>query len=64
MRKANAKNFAGKEQGSDGYMTVVAMLIESYALESAWELMGIIIRNQGAAIFFTESTTYIEVSPP
>jgi multisubunit Na+/H+ antiporter MnhC subunit len=62
--KTNAKNFAGKAQGSDGYMTIVAMLIESYALESVWLLTSVIISKQAASLFFLGSVPYIEVSLP
>jgi hypothetical protein len=45
-------------------MDVVAMLIESYILESLWLLIAVIIRNEVASVFFNESVLYIEVSSP
>jgi hypothetical protein len=53
---------AGKSQGSTGYLNIVAMIIESYVLESVWLLVMVILWNQSAGAFFTESSVYIEVS--
>jgi hypothetical protein len=58
-------NSTGKTQGSAGYLNIVAMLIESYALESIWLLAIAMTANQGiSVIFFAESVYYIEVSSP
>jgi hypothetical protein len=53
-------------QGSTGYMNVVAILIESYAMESIWLLVLTIIGNRvvTVAIFFQETVHYIEVNFP
>jgi hypothetical protein len=47
-------------------MNVVAMIIESYALESIWLLVLSIIKIRNVAMtgFFAESVVYIEVSLP
>jgi hypothetical protein len=45
-------------------MNVVAMLIESYALETIWLLATIFTQNQVAVVFFAEYVFYIEVSSP
>jgi hypothetical protein len=57
------KNLTGRAQGSTGYMNIVAMLIESYALESIWLLaMPVVSGGGGVSAFFVESAVYIEVS--
>jgi hypothetical protein len=56
------KNLTGKAQGATGYMSIVAMLIESYALESIWLLAVVILREHSVFSFFVESVLYIEVS--
>jgi hypothetical protein len=43
-------------------MSVVAMLIESYALESTWLVVMAILQNRSVLYFFAESSIYIEVS--
>jgi hypothetical protein len=63
VKMTNAKASTGKSQGSTGYMNIVAMIIESYALESTWLLITVIIQNRVDSAFFNESTVYIEVSP-
>jgi hypothetical protein len=45
-------------------MKIVAMIIESYALESTWLLLMVILWQQGVSDFFDESVVYIEVSSP
>jgi hypothetical protein len=64
VKTTNVKNLTGKSQGSSGYMNVVTILIESYALESIWILMGGIIWGQVVSFWFIESEHYIVVSPP
>jgi hypothetical protein len=45
-------------------MNIVAMIIESYALETIWLLAVAVMWNHVAKIFFSESVPYIEVSSP
>jgi hypothetical protein len=52
---------AGKSQGSTGYLNIVAMIIESYVLESVWLLALVTVWKQPEQVFFGESSTYIEV---
>jgi hypothetical protein len=62
VRRTHAKILAGKSQGSAGYLDIVAMIIESYVLESAWLLAVVIFwENLPASSFFSESNAYIEV---
>jgi hypothetical protein len=61
LKTTNAKGLTGTTQGSSGYMNAVAILIESYALESIWLLAGAIIWGTVTLIFFDESVFYIEV---
>jgi hypothetical protein len=42
-------------------MNIVAMIIESYVLESVWLLAEVIFWNHPGVVFFDESTAYIEV---
>lgn len=58
------KNLIGKANGSAGYMKIVAILVESYALESVWILAQAILFYNKVSIFLYESRTYIAVSPP
>jgi hypothetical protein len=43
------------------YIDIVAMLIESYALESVWLLVEVIVSNHIVFTFFNESVRYIQV---
>ncbi|XP_006457469.1 hypothetical protein AGABI2DRAFT_181669 [Agaricus bisporus var. bisporus H97] len=52
---------AGQVNGSPGYIKIIAMLVESYALESIWVLLAAIFFLHGAAIFFLESRTNIQI---
>jgi hypothetical protein len=63
-KTVKAKTVTGKAQGSTGYVNIVSMLVESYALEPIWLLMGAILRNLAVGAFFAESVRYIEVSAP
>ncbi|XP_006455141.1 hypothetical protein AGABI2DRAFT_180326 [Agaricus bisporus var. bisporus H97] len=49
----------GKANGSAGYMKIVAILVESYALESVWILAQAILFYNKVSIFLYESRTYI-----
>ncbi|KAF7760975.1 hypothetical protein Agabi119p4_10384 [Agaricus bisporus var. burnettii] len=57
------RKLIGKSQLSTPYMTVVTILIESYAVESTWTIVLLILINLGQPmdIFFAETQTYIEI---
>ncbi|XP_006455506.1 hypothetical protein AGABI2DRAFT_121424 [Agaricus bisporus var. bisporus H97] len=55
------KKLIGEANGSAGYMKIVAILIESYALESAWLLIVAIISSHPESSFFGENSLYIEI---
>jgi len=44
---------AGKSQGSTAHMNIVAIIIESYVLESIWLLAVVILWNEDSGIFLT-----------
>lgn len=57
----------GESQISVGYISIVAMLVESYAAESVWLFVAILINGPSdhpVVIFFGDTATYIEVRPP
>jgi hypothetical protein len=58
----NVENWAGQTQASVGYMRNVALLVESYVLESVWLLAVAILWTSAASNFFGETVIYIEVS--
>jgi hypothetical protein len=45
-------------------MNIVAIIIESYALESTWLLIVSIFWHHAVIPFFSKSVRYIEVSSP
>ncbi|EKM74626.1 hypothetical protein AGABI1DRAFT_95488 [Agaricus bisporus var. burnettii JB137-S8] len=53
--------FFGEANGSAGYIKIVAMLIESYTLESIWLLAEAILLLHPVTIVFAESRNYIEI---
>ncbi|XP_006456359.1 hypothetical protein AGABI2DRAFT_122264 [Agaricus bisporus var. bisporus H97] len=57
------RELIGKPQLSTPYMTVVAMLIESYAIESTWVVVMVVSYNLALPMntFFAETQTYIEI---
>ncbi|XP_006455507.1 hypothetical protein AGABI2DRAFT_145634 [Agaricus bisporus var. bisporus H97] len=57
----NTGYFTGEANGSAGYMKIVAMLIESYALESIWILTQTIVLFHPVLAFFAESRPYIQI---
>ncbi|KAF9443741.1 hypothetical protein P691DRAFT_778695 [Macrolepiota fuliginosa MF-IS2] len=57
-------NMMGVSENSKQYMGIVAMLIESYALESAWTLAALIsqfLDNESAAVFLGNCDPPIEI---
>ncbi|KAF7762320.1 hypothetical protein Agabi119p4_8913 [Agaricus bisporus var. burnettii] len=55
------RKLIGEVNGSAGYMKIVAMLIESYALESIWILTQTIVLFHPVLAFFAESRPYIQI---
>ncbi|EKM75912.1 hypothetical protein AGABI1DRAFT_131811 [Agaricus bisporus var. burnettii JB137-S8] len=55
------RNLLGKANGSAGYLKIVAMLIESYSLESIWILMRVILYPHLVSVAFLEGGTYIQI---
>ncbi|KAF7760981.1 hypothetical protein Agabi119p4_10390 [Agaricus bisporus var. burnettii] len=57
------KKLIGKSQLSTPYMTVVAMLIESYAVESTWAILLLIFLHLRHPMrqFFVETQLYVEI---
>ncbi|EKM75188.1 hypothetical protein AGABI1DRAFT_132439 [Agaricus bisporus var. burnettii JB137-S8] len=57
------RELIGKPQLSTPYMTVVAMLIESYAMESTWVVVMVVSYNLALPMnsFFGETQAYIEI---
>ncbi|EKM75863.1 hypothetical protein AGABI1DRAFT_131770 [Agaricus bisporus var. burnettii JB137-S8] len=55
------RKLIGEANGSAGYMKIVAMLIESYALESIWILTQTIVLFHPVLAFFAESRPYIQI---
>jgi hypothetical protein len=61
------KHRSGETDIAAQYLGIVAMLVESYALNTAWNISYIIayiLRNGPAHYFFTLSRSQIEVSAP
>ncbi|EKM75896.1 hypothetical protein AGABI1DRAFT_109134 [Agaricus bisporus var. burnettii JB137-S8] len=52
--------FTGEAQAFTGYMNIVTVLIQSYAIESMWLLTAEIIHAHPATTFFIETSPYIE----
>ncbi|KAF7760991.1 hypothetical protein Agabi119p4_10400 [Agaricus bisporus var. burnettii] len=57
------RKLIGKSQLSTPYMNVVAMLIESYAVESTWTILHVILLDlrHPALQFFADTRLYIEI---
>ncbi|XP_006455455.1 hypothetical protein AGABI2DRAFT_121383 [Agaricus bisporus var. bisporus H97] len=55
------RKLLGEANGSAGYLKIVAMLIESYALESMWTLMRAILYPRPVSAAFIEGSTYIQI---
>ncbi|KAF7776616.1 hypothetical protein Agabi119p4_5009 [Agaricus bisporus var. burnettii] len=63
QRRRHSK-LIGESQISVGYISIVAMLVESYAAESVWLFVAILINGPSdhpVVIFFGDTATYIEI---
>ncbi|KAF7760641.1 hypothetical protein Agabi119p4_10050 [Agaricus bisporus var. burnettii] len=63
LQSQRQRKLIGRSQLSTPYMTVVAMLIESYAVESTWTILLVIFVNLGHPMlaFFGNVQPYIEI---
>lgn len=64
---ANSKILIGESRTAVNYMSIVAMLVESYTIESVW-IFGVLsidgLIDSPVALFFGDTAVYIEVRSP